>query len=169
MHFTSLGNSRARCDIHKQHIFTGKELKFLFQPAFSRNYIGRVALECSFRSSPRSSHSVHWPFPFGFRGIPFAPEPFIFFPFSLSLVYLFLLSFLSRFAICDFWHVSYSWVRRAKSDPWATSTQNIKFNLTNSINSTNEVGTQNVSLTFVTHICVFVLFPLFFRSFSVLF
>jgi len=58
------------------NIFAGKELKFLFffQAAFSGDYIGRVASECSCRSSRRSFHSVHWPFPFGFRGIPFARE-----------------------------------------------------------------------------------------------
>lgn len=99
MYSTSLESSRARCDVHKQHIFTGKDLKFLFQPAFSGDYrVGHVALECSFR---RSFHSVHWSFPFGFRGIPFARESSIFFP-SLSLLRLFFLLFFSRFAICDF-------------------------------------------------------------------
>lgn len=145
--------------MHKQHIFTGKELKFLFQPAF-RDYIGHVASECSCQNSRRSFHSVHWPFPFVFRGIPFAHDSSVF-PLSFStLSRFFFLPFLSRFANCDFWHASYSWVGRVKPDPWEASAQNIKFNLTNSINPTNEVGTQNVLLTFVTYI------PVLLRSFS---
>lgn len=151
---------------HKQHIFAGKELKFLFQPAFSGDYIGRVASECSCRSSRRSFHSVHCRFHSVSAEFHSRVNPLCFSSLATA-VHLFSLPFLSRFAICDFWHASYSWVGRVKPDPWEASTQNIKFNLTNSINPTNEVGTQNVSLTFVTHIRAFAFFflcffPLFF-------
>lgn len=168
MYSISLENSRARCDIHKQHVFTGKELKFLFQPTFSRDYSGRVASECSFQSSRHSFHSVHWPFPFGFRGIPFARESPVFSSFS-AVPFFLSLPFLRRFVICDFWHASYSWVGRVKHDPWEASMQNIKFNLTNSINPTNEVHAEcvvNVCNPY-TRFCI--LFPPFFSLLTVLF